>query len=115
MKYLAFIYPEKDKTTYNVVFPDLDGCVTFGRTFEEAVEMAQEAMFGWLESYQADKKPFPNASKLSDITDNMKQELELPSNTIPRFVELKNPQSRLMPSIGYKMTISHCHFYCFVS
>jgi predicted RNase H-like HicB family nuclease len=34
---------------YNVSFPALPGCVTFGRTFEEAQEMAQEVLGLWLE------------------------------------------------------------------
>ncbi len=93
MKYLAFIYPEADNTAYNVVFADLDGCATFGATFEEAVDMAQEAMFGWLESYKNKNNALPKASKLSDITDEIKKELELPSYAIPQFIEYKQPKA----------------------
>lgn len=34
---------------YNVSFPQFPGCVTFGRTFEEAKEKAKEILELWLE------------------------------------------------------------------
>lgn len=34
---------------YNVFFPSFPGCVTFGRTFEEAKEKASELLELWLE------------------------------------------------------------------
>lgn len=34
---------------YNVSFPDFPGCVTFGKTFEEAQVMAKEVLELWLE------------------------------------------------------------------
>lgn len=37
---------------YNVWFPDFPGCVTFGKTFEEAKKMAAEALTVWLEEMQ---------------------------------------------------------------
>ena len=33
---------------YVVTVPDLPGCVSEGRTFEEALEMIQDAVEGWL-------------------------------------------------------------------
>jgi predicted RNase H-like HicB family nuclease len=34
---------------YNVSFPDFPGCLTFGRTFEEARAKAKEVLDLWLE------------------------------------------------------------------
>jgi predicted RNase H-like HicB family nuclease len=35
---------------YNVSFPEFPGCVTFGRTFEEAQAMGRQELLGlWLE------------------------------------------------------------------
>lgn len=34
---------------YDVSFPDFPGCVTFGKTFEEAREKAREVLELWLE------------------------------------------------------------------
>lgn len=44
---------------FNVSFPDFPGCVTFGRTFEEAREKAREALGLWLEELQIDRLPVP--------------------------------------------------------
>ncbi len=50
---------EKDEDGYLVSFPDLQGCNTFGDTMEEAVEMAEDALAGWLEASEPEfiKKP----------------------------------------------------------
>ena len=45
---LAVFEPTKEGG-YNVSFPEYPGCVTFGRTFEEAEQMAKEALELWLE------------------------------------------------------------------
>jgi len=42
-------YDRKDKA-YTVEFPDLPGCVTFGKTLEEAKAKAEEALSGYLAS-----------------------------------------------------------------
>ncbi|MBU3964987.1 type II toxin-antitoxin system HicB family antitoxin [Patescibacteria group bacterium] len=41
---------------YNVSFPDFPGCVTFGRTFEEAEEKAKEILELWLEELASQKQ-----------------------------------------------------------
>jgi len=48
MKYFASIKQENDK--WLVEFPDCSGCVTFGESFAQALDNAQEALEGWLES-----------------------------------------------------------------
>ena len=35
---------------YTVIVPALAGCVTFGETVEEAIEMAKEAIEGYIET-----------------------------------------------------------------
>jgi len=44
---------------YNVLFPDFPGCVTFGKTFEEAQEMAREVLELWLEELSSQKQKIP--------------------------------------------------------
>lgn len=44
---------------YNVSFPALPGCVTFGRTFEEARQMAREVLELWLEELAAAGEKIP--------------------------------------------------------
>ena len=56
--YIALV--EKDVTSdYGVFFPDLPGCVTAGSTFEEAREMACEALALHLEGMAAHREYIP--------------------------------------------------------
>ena len=50
MKYYAKITRQKDKT-YLVEFPELEGCLTEGKTLEKAKANAKEALDGWLMSH----------------------------------------------------------------
>ncbi len=47
MKYYYAIF-KKTAEAIEVTFPDLDGCVTFGDTWEEALENAKNVLAGWL-------------------------------------------------------------------
>lgn len=44
---------------YNVSFPDFPGCVTFGRSFEEAQDKAREVLELWLEELASQRQPIP--------------------------------------------------------
>jgi predicted RNase H-like HicB family nuclease len=48
LKYLAVFNPAKEGG-YDVSFPAFPGCVTFGKTFEDAKKMAKEVLEIWLE------------------------------------------------------------------
>ena len=50
MKFPVVIHKEDD-SDYGVIFPDLAGCYSAGETFEEALNMAQEAAELHLEGY----------------------------------------------------------------
>ena len=56
--YYAVFEPAKEGG-YNVSFPDFPGCVTFGKTFEEAKEKAKEVLELWLEELASQKQRFP--------------------------------------------------------
>jgi antitoxin HicB len=58
-----FEYDEKEKV-YNVRFPDLPGCFTYGGTIDEARAIAKEALTGYLQSVDARKMRLPDPSKL---------------------------------------------------
>lgn len=45
---------------YNVSFPDFPGCLTFGRTFEEAKEKAREVLELWIEELRSAKREIPH-------------------------------------------------------
>ena len=44
---------------YGVTVPALSGCFTWGRTYQEAVEMAKDAITGYLRALQKCGEPIP--------------------------------------------------------
>lgn len=60
-----YLYPalfEKEGHSYNVSFPDLPGCLTFGDSMAEALHMAQDALEGYLIILEDDKEVIPSPS-----------------------------------------------------
>ena len=53
------VFDPADEGGYNVSFPDFPGCFTFGRTFEEATQMAKEVLELWLEELAQTKQEIP--------------------------------------------------------
>jgi predicted RNase H-like HicB family nuclease len=49
MLHYPVVFEPAQEGGYNVSFPSLPGCVTFGKTFEEAKEKAREVLVLWLE------------------------------------------------------------------
>jgi len=58
LEYPAIFDPAKEGG-YNVSFPAFPGCVTFGRTFEEAKVKAGEVLELWLEELASQNKNIP--------------------------------------------------------
>ena len=56
--YMGLVHKEID-SDYGVSFPDLPGCITAGRTFEEAREMAAEGLALHLEGLAEDGDAIP--------------------------------------------------------
>jgi len=50
------VFEPAEEGGYNVSFPDFPGCVTFGKTFEEAKENSKEVLELWLEELCAQNK-----------------------------------------------------------
>lgn len=44
---------------YTVSVPSLPGCISYGSTFEEAIEMTKDAMEGWLAVAREEGVPIP--------------------------------------------------------
>ena len=65
-----YIYPaifHNVNGSYWVEFPDLPGCQTYGKTIDETVGFAQEALSGYLLTMIEDKIKFATPSNMSDI------------------------------------------------
>lgn len=59
--YPAVFHPNDDGT-YTVLFPDLPGCISEGKSLGNAMAMAQDALAQWVEYLQSEKQPVPAAS-----------------------------------------------------
>ncbi|HWQ18234.1 MAG TPA: type II toxin-antitoxin system HicB family antitoxin [Methanotrichaceae archaeon] len=44
---------------YTVLVPSLPGCITYGKTVEDAIEMAKDAIKGYVESLVEDGEEVP--------------------------------------------------------
>jgi predicted RNase H-like HicB family nuclease len=57
MNYTVVLEPDEDGQGYTVRVPALPGCVTQGRTREEALERAKEAIAGFIEGLKMSGDP----------------------------------------------------------
>ena len=64
--YFAVFDPAKEGG-FNVTFPDFPGCVTFGRTFEEARIHAREVLELWLEELTENRQSIPIGTLIAII------------------------------------------------
>ena len=64
--YVAVIHKEK-KTDFGVSFPDFPGCITAGKTVDEAREMAEEALNGHAAMMTEEGLALPRPRKLDDV------------------------------------------------
>jgi len=58
LSYFA-VFDPAEEGGYNVSFPDFPGCVTFGRSFEEAKEKSKEVLELWLEELTSQREKIP--------------------------------------------------------
>ena len=65
-QYLALVTKEEN-SDWNVVFPDLPGCVTAGRSLDEAVTFAEEALALHVHGLREDGEDLPSASKIENV------------------------------------------------
>jgi predicted RNase H-like HicB family nuclease len=99
MEYIAYLHKDKD-SDFGVSFPDLPGCVTAGRTLEEARTMAAEALTLHLAGMVEDGEALPEASTLDRLVDDPNRkdavaflvEAELPEKTVRINITAKESQ-----------------------
>ena len=58
-KYTIILEPKYPEEGYTVRVPALPGCITYGRSREEALERAKEAIAGFIEGLQKAGEPVP--------------------------------------------------------
>ncbi|MGH9597345.1 MAG: type II toxin-antitoxin system HicB family antitoxin [Edaphobacter sp.] len=66
MEYIAYLHKEKS-SDFGVSFPDFPGCITAGKTLEEARKLAVEALKLHMEGMIEDGEALPEASTLDQL------------------------------------------------
>lgn len=74
MKILTYriILKREPEGGYTVLVPSLPGCVTYGKTIEEAIKMAQEAIELYIESLKAHNEEIPTDEDTFEYTLTLK-------------------------------------------
>ena len=67
--YIAVVHKEP-ASDYGVSFPDFPGCITAGKTIDEAKDLAYEALLFHWEGLREDGEPLPTPTNLEDIVDD---------------------------------------------
>ena len=63
---MDIVWDEEDQI-FVVTVPELDGCMTHGKTYEEAVKNGKDAMDGWIEVAQSLGWTLPRPRNYADI------------------------------------------------
>lgn len=66
MDYIAYLHKDRD-SDFGVSFPDFPGCITAGKTLEEARRMAVEALAFHVEGMVQDSLEIPEPSTLDQL------------------------------------------------
>lgn len=67
MDYIAYLHKDRD-SDFGVSFPDFPGCVTAGRTLDEAQHMAAEALDMHIVGMIENGETIPKPSTLDELT-----------------------------------------------
>ena len=62
------VFHANDDGSYTIVFPDLPGCISEGKSLENALYMAQSALTQWVEYLTDCKEAIPEASSSKGIS-----------------------------------------------
>ena len=66
MDYIAYLHKDR-KSDFGVSFPDFPGCVTAGRTLDEARRLAAEALAFHIRGMLEDGESVPEPSTIDDV------------------------------------------------
>jgi len=68
---MEYVYPAVFHTnrdnSYTITYPDLPGCVSEGKSLENAIFMAQSALSQWIGYLSDEKQELPTASSIKSI------------------------------------------------
>jgi predicted RNase H-like HicB family nuclease len=109
MEYIAYLHKDKN-SDFGVSFPDLPGCVTAGRTLEEARKLAGEALNLHLAGMLEDGAKLPKASTLDELAGDPAMrgavaflvEAEAPEKTVRVNVTARESQLQTIDRLARK-------------
>lgn len=58
-RYSMIIQWDEEDRIYVVTVPELPGCMTHGKTIEEAIRQGRDAIESWIDAMEASGKPIP--------------------------------------------------------
>jgi predicted RNase H-like HicB family nuclease len=93
MEYIAYLHKDR-KSDYGVSFPDFPGCVTAGKTLDEASRLAPEALALHIQGMVEDGDTVPEPSTLDDIAEDIKK-----SGAIAFMVTVEAPDALVRVNI----------------
>jgi predicted RNase H-like HicB family nuclease len=68
---MEYVYPalfhKNDDGSYTITYPNLPGCISEGKSLENALLMAQSALTQWIEYLTDKKQDIPKASETGKI------------------------------------------------
>jgi len=70
MQYIAYLHHKDRRSDFGVSFPDFPGCVTAGKTLEDARRMAAEALVLHIAGMAEDGAAIPRPSTIDDVADD---------------------------------------------
>jgi predicted RNase H-like HicB family nuclease/uncharacterized protein (DUF1778 family) len=93
MEYIAYLHKERD-SDFGVSFPDFPGCITAGKTLDEAARLAPEALELHIQGMVEDGDAVPEPSKIEDIQADVKK-----SGAIAFMVSVDTPDATVRVNI----------------
>ena len=78
--YVALVHRAKKKgAVYGVIFPDFPGCVSAGKTLEEALENAREGLLFHIDGLLDAGEVLPEPTSLETVKNNAEYKVATPS------------------------------------
>jgi len=65
---IVFELQSEPEGGYTITVPSLPGCISYGETFEKAMEMIKDAMEGWLAVAREEGMPIPDQFETVEVT-----------------------------------------------
>ena len=92
-----YVYPAifhaNDDGSYTITYPDLPGCISEGKSLENALYMAQTALHQWMAYLTEEKEEIPPASRFQDVSVGQNEFINLVRAEIKEERAIRRPVS----------------------